>query len=452
MDNKPKMENEPKYDAEYAGAALCRAYADKRNHDLKLVATDGTVVGAIKAVVRGCSTMMEAMLNPDSNFKESQTSTVQTKLVSTVLSELVTFIHTGRWGTQKRKATDGDIKPACNFETTMSLLEAAKFYEVDKLRQKILKHIPEVMDEYPLAAFRVFDMLHDSDKEDERKMAEMALEFICSVIGQIVTKNSFDRDVVCPISCEAMHKILKDGRLHAPELSIFNFLQLWSTGTVEAEGDRKKSAMKLVEHIKFEKIHTGALEKEVLESGLVTDKKMISILFAALKKLESDEEKEDESDEEKEDESDEEKEKEADPFLCYRNPWTNKMYKARGNGTPTPTYIKIVADDFLDDEVVLQFHNAGMALSLYDHVTYRLDVRGGSWHLEEIIPEKKCPWTGDVEEWSKSTIFCAEMADVNDPCPRPSDKWYKAGDEEKYDADGDEEKYDAEFEIKYHYG
>lgn len=422
---------------------LQRMFEDEQNHDAFLVGTDGKHIGCIRNVLSVSCLVMDKLFN--GSFREGQTRKAHTEYKSDVLSTLVTYVHTGElreFGANKRKIShDDDIKLNCeHFNNTLSLLTAAEYFILPDLIQKVCKQIPAKMEEYPLASFAVFNQFYNSNNDDLKNLTNMALDIICSVIGQIKTSDHSDRDVVSPISPEAMEKILQDSRLHATEFHLFNFLLLWcKVGKEGTEEERKEKASTLVVAcINLDKILPENLDQDVLESGLVTS----SLLFKAANKgykkfLEIAKSNSYDDD--------------YDPsvYYQYRNPWTERNRLPRANAAlDIPSRIKISGTGTHCDQAFSFEDNGKFAGTENGDVQVTLYSQGGNWYLEEHFPDEQ-HWDGGIRRGEQTRMIASKTDDAN--FPLPTDEWFREVESQEYECDEDEGPPEVDLKIEYHY-
>jgi hypothetical protein len=252
--------------------------------DLTLQGKDGVLVHANRCMLAARSSVFRRMLFGE--FSESDSSIVTVDYHSEVLKAIVQYIYTDDSKIFHKKC-DADLA-----RTVVSLIDAANFFNLGKLRRKAQKWAFTSMQQHPFIAGVFLDECSSLCSGGFGPEEEYALNTIRSFPSAMLQ----DGSALFSLNPATMEQLMQDEKIEADEYTLFLLLEAWSKATPPAgytrrheppssstdderdfswQENRKDIAMSLVKHIRLDRIDPSSLSSTVFNSGLVSTEHLL---------------------------------------------------------------------------------------------------------------------------------------------------------------------------------
>jgi hypothetical protein len=251
--------------------------SDEDLSDVSLRGTDGVKVTANRCILAARSPVFRRMLF--GNFSEASSAVVQVGYTGEVLKALVEYIYMDESSLLEKACEDkssNDMKQVAR--KIVSVAAAALYFSLPGLSRKAREVATNLIKRHKKLACEFWKECRAiGPAAVETGIDEIAFEKI-----RLNPSEAFEDDGLSSLSPLLMEEIVRDEKVNADELTIFNLVKKWSESAPEdtknAE-DHQAAARKITKYIHLELIDPEALNTVVSSSGLVTNAQ----LFEAFK-------------------------------------------------------------------------------------------------------------------------------------------------------------------------
>ncbi|CAB9525777.1 expressed unknown protein [Seminavis robusta] len=249
--------------------------ADEEYHDVSLKGTDGVLVGANRMALSVRSDYFKTMFKKGCQFKESTDNVVSIGFSGKILKAVVEYIHTnttsafviqqdscGIWGHMEQ------------FQTLLSLTEAAIYFGLPGLCQKANKYLMDLQLVEPSVALAVLAA------SKQQPYGPVVTEELIGVCWDTLSETkAFHEIVLSQISSQVLDAILSDANL-LDDTAIFNLIQAWSAACTEQADENHCDAVKALvrDFVDLDFVDPNVLSTTLGASGLVTSDQVLEAM------------------------------------------------------------------------------------------------------------------------------------------------------------------------------
>ena len=240
--------------------AIQRLLTDSRIADVELEGVDGVRLPGCRGLLAARSEVFERMLL--GQFSESSETVVKVGYPGSVLKKIVKYCYT-----DDVDLNDGGDNGTKDFIHQLLLLaDAANYFELSTLRNRIIEKAKALLNEHPGASFCY---LEEAKCVGCTEVLQEALNVIQSHLPNLVSSSV---DSIRELSPLSLMELLEDTHSASEERLLYQVLEVW-TNDEHRNPDRKMVAREqLSKLIRLDLIPASILERQVAVGGLVEER------------------------------------------------------------------------------------------------------------------------------------------------------------------------------------
>ncbi|CAB9501793.1 expressed unknown protein [Seminavis robusta] len=201
-----------------------------------------------------------------SGYKEAQSNTVEIGFPGAILETTVEYLHTNKVAKLDTPKIDPLELAVSQFQTVLSLTDAAAYFDLPGLHQLTLKSIQRYLDSRPQLAFVILQA--SQEKSNSAEIEKMAIAKIQANIKECLNTTVIMFKVV---DSSVVKKILHDNGIMSSltAAQVFQLIQAWSDNRASSEATSAAKEL-IAKHVRLADIPPSQLSMIVESSGLVT--------------------------------------------------------------------------------------------------------------------------------------------------------------------------------------